>query len=116
VYCKSAPQFNLTNTPSPTNFLTVTDRGEYTLGMAHRCFSVDKTYRPVFEGRFTLQRHSYDDTYDEITKADKRARTVVEEGGAIEAIIFEELGKKGRLWKVRYCFDEIGKLKRIVNV
>jgi hypothetical protein len=68
--------------------------------MAQRRFSVDKKYQPVFVGRLAIQRKAYKDTYNDIGKADNRAKTVVEKGGAIEAIVYEELGKDRRIRKI----------------
>ena len=70
----------------------------------------------MFDGRFELLRRAYKDTYSDITQADNRARAVVEEGGAIEAVVYEELGKDIRVRKVTYQRENSGGIKRTTNV
>ena len=63
-----------------------------------------------------MQRKVYNDTYNDIGKADNRARTVVEEGGAVEAIVYEELGKDRRIRKITYQRDDKGEIRKTTNV
>jgi hypothetical protein len=84
--------------------------------MAHRRFSIDKKYRPVFVGRLAFQPRAYKDTYNGIAEADNRARTLVEEGKAIEAIVYEELGKDRRIRKITYQRGDSGEIKRTTNI
>lgn len=84
--------------------------------MALRRFSIGKKYRPVLDGRFAIQRRTYRDTYDDITTADNRAKAVVESGGAIEAVVYEELGNARKIRKITYRRDDNGEIKKTTTV
>jgi hypothetical protein len=84
--------------------------------MAARRFAVDKKYRPVFVGRLAFQPRAYRDTYDDIIRADNRAKAIVEEGRAIEAVVYEELGKGRRVRKITYQRDDNGEIKKTTNI
>jgi hypothetical protein len=84
--------------------------------MRLRLFSVRKKYRPVFVGEFEQLRRPYNDAYNDIARADRRAKTVVEEGGAIESIVYEELGKDRRIRKITYQRADNGEIMRTTNI
>jgi len=84
--------------------------------MALRLFSVATKYRPAVVGRLTFLPRAYKDTYNDIAKADNRAKTLVESGRAIEAVVYEELGKDRRIRKITYQREDNGAIKRTTTI
>lgn len=84
--------------------------------MALRVFSVAQKYRPILFGRLAFQPRAYKDTYNDIAKADTRAKALVESGGPIEAVVYEELAKDRRIRKITYQREDNGAIKRTTTV